>query len=87
MPAPDPRGPAAGDDVTAAKQVCPTCHVAFTGSWPTPAAEQLEPSTWTWSDPATAAALRAGELGVILHAYRRVHALTQAQLAARPGYD
>jgi transcriptional regulator with XRE-family HTH domain len=69
------------------ERVCPTCHLTATGTTPTPMHEQLGPSTWTWCDPVAAAALRTCELGAILRAYRRVHALTQAQMADRLGYD
>ncbi len=79
-------GPTDEGDATYLR-LCPTCHVTATGPAPTPASEQLDPSTWTWTDPAAAAALRTGQLGEILRSYRRAHCLTQEQLAVQLGYD
>jgi transcriptional regulator with XRE-family HTH domain len=42
---------------------------------------------WDWTDRASHQALRSGDLGVILRAYRRVNALSQEKLAAVLGYD
>jgi transcriptional regulator with XRE-family HTH domain len=42
---------------------------------------------WGWTDRASHQALRSGDLGAILRAYRRVNALSQEKLAALLGYD
>jgi transcriptional regulator with XRE-family HTH domain len=70
-----------------AEGACPTCRITDDAPTPEPVGEHLAPNAWTWADPSAAAALRSGDLGTILRTYRRVHALTQEQLAARLGYD
>jgi transcriptional regulator with XRE-family HTH domain len=47
----------------------------------------LTMSAWVWADPAAVAALRTGDLGTILRAWRHAHATTQEHLATLLGYD
>ena len=42
---------------------------------------------WDWTDHASCQALRSGDLGAILRAYRRINGLSQEKLAAVLGYD
>jgi transcriptional regulator with XRE-family HTH domain len=42
---------------------------------------------WSWTDHISGQALRSGDLGAILRAYRRVNTLSQEKLAAALGYD
>jgi transcriptional regulator with XRE-family HTH domain len=42
---------------------------------------------WDWTDHASYQALRSGDLGAILRAYRRINGLSQEKLAAVLGYD
>jgi transcriptional regulator with XRE-family HTH domain len=42
---------------------------------------------WDWTDHASYQALRSGDLGAILRAYRRINGLSQEKLAAALGYD
>ena len=42
---------------------------------------------WDWTDHASRQALRSGDLGAILRAYRRVNGLSQEKLAVVLGYD
>ena len=54
---------------------------------PSTAEEPLSPSVWGWTDHASYQALRSGDLGPILRAYRRINNLSQEKLAAVLGYD
>ena len=74
-------------DEGAIASVCPACHTVAMAPGPDMGTEQLKPSVWGWTDHASYQALRSGDLGAILHAYRRVNALSQEKLAAVLGYD
>ena len=54
---------------------------------PSSGEEPLTPSVWGWTDHASYRALRPGDLGAILRAYRRINNLSQGRLAAVLGYD
>lgn len=71
-----------------AEQVCPACQITTVPALvPGTDEEPLEPSVWGWTDHVSVQALRSGDLGAILRAYRRVNALSQEKLAAALGYD
>jgi transcriptional regulator with XRE-family HTH domain len=69
--------------------VCPGCSstAAVTASVPGRSEEPLTSSVWDWTDHASYQALRSGDLGAILRAYRRINGLSQEKLAAVLGYD
>ena len=73
----------------ASEPVCPRCDITSTVAAPVPgrAEEPLKPSVWDWTDHASCQALRSGDLGAILRAYRRINGLSQERLAAVLGYD
>ena len=72
-----------------AQPVCPGCNrtAAAAASVPGTGEEPLTPSVWDWTDHASYQALRSGDLGEILRAYRRINGLSQEKLAAVLGYD
>lgn len=72
---------------SAAEPVCPACDTTATAPAPGMGAEPLKPSVWDWTDHASYQALRSGNLGAILRAYRRINGLSQEKLAAVLGYD
>jgi transcriptional regulator with XRE-family HTH domain len=74
-----------GED--ASEPVCRACHAAATAPAPDMGSETLRPSVWDWMDHGSRQALRSGDLGAILRAYRRINALSQEKLAAILGYD
>jgi transcriptional regulator with XRE-family HTH domain len=73
----------------ASEPVCPRCYNTATKPAPSPGTggEQLKPSVWGWTDHASYQALRSGDLGAILRAYRRINGVSQEKLAAALGYD
>ena len=68
---------------------CPEGHVTSTVPVPAPGTDEepRKPSVWGWTDHVSGQALRSGDLGAILRAYRRINALSQEKLAAALGYD
>jgi transcriptional regulator with XRE-family HTH domain len=67
--------------------VCSACHTAATALVPDAGSGALKASVWDWTDHVSHEALRSGDVGAILRAYRRINALSQEKLAAVLGYD
>lgn len=72
---------------TAREIVCADCRSASTAAAPGVRHEPLKHSVWAWTDRVSCQALRSGDLGAILRAYRRINGLSQEKLAAVLGYD
>lgn len=67
--------------------VCPTCHASVGENRPVLATRPVASTLWLWSGHEASAALRSGDLGVILRTYRRMNGLSQERLAELLGYD
>lgn len=74
-------------DDGAREPICPQCSSAAPAPAPGTDCEALTASVWDWTDRASRQALRSGDLGAILRAYRRVNGLSQEKLAVVLGYD